>query len=86
MNTELMNKIIDKIKELRNPEFRTLPLFNNKELYAVKSCLLNMEIEETSKIKELEAKIFVYEEIIKKSNFAPMLKENKKKLGDSSNE
>ena len=27
------------------------------------------------KISELEAKIFVYEEIIKKSNFAPMVKE-----------
>ena len=41
-------------------------------LETVKEALGSITID---RIAELEAKVFVYEEIIKKSNFAPMVKE-----------
>ena len=86
MSEELFNKIIYKIKELKHPKYNSLPLLDEEALSLIRLSLLTIKKEENSKIAELEAKIFIYEEIIKKSNFAPMVKENKKKLGDSSNE
>ena len=76
MSEELLNKIIDKIKGLKNPRYSNLPLLDDSELSIVRLGLLTIKNEETAKIKELEVKIFVYEEIIKKSNFAPIVKEN----------
>lgn len=87
MSEGLIEAIINKLKTLKHPEYETLPLLKYNELQLVKASLRELVNDDISKkIGELEGKVFVYEEIIKKSNFAPMVKENEKKLGDSSNE
>lgn len=85
MITKMIDQIINKFKET---EFRssgascTIPIlsrFSPDEEAVMRSVLSSWIqdcfIEELKQVAELKAKIMVYEEVIKKSNFAPFVKQ-----------
>lgn len=77
-SSELANDIckrIFKLEEKSSMSNSYYPLIDNKNKQSIIDIVTTTINEHTiDRVAELEAKVFVYEEMIKKSNFAPMVK------------
>lgn len=87
MNEDIINDIMEYLEKMNyecrdvfGELYKTENVLNKEQLnkieYGIRTVLSKYEIPYNA---ELEAKILVYEEIIKKSNFAPLIDDGKKR-------
>lgn len=92
MDNEKIKQLMDELKSLTYTWWSSGNSYNSEVIHkngvnqveqVIRQFLLdnrdNKIIEMKEKIASLEAKVFVYEQIISKSNFAPMMPEEKTK-------
>ena len=80
MNREEITALFNKYgkKQWTTDTLKSITIGSDNFNLIIDTILDNIEVKHKLELAELEAKVYTYEHIIANSNFAPLIKENKK--------